>query len=465
MLFLIELILTPLILIIFAITQIIRYSKRKQMERQAKEAEFARMETRRIQEEAKRIQEEERKIQKERASECYIEMLNQMVRDFNQLSEVTQRDNRDVDSLFDEYYSLLSMETPVDGFWDCYQAAREFIMSERGRVINECEIFTLNDREILYDFIENRFRLEQYDYLKQMRIREIERFRAPIFELVKTMINTMNTIILMCNDCIMYEYGVMWERESSDVCAPIPWWRKASEHGNSDAQNALAVRYLNNSGVEYRDYDKAFELLCASARGGKNGNAFANLGYCYEKGYGTKVNYQKAGDCYQKAIELGANCRDELDNLYRVLKWDRKKYSPETILSTTSYFSFDSDFYQYVKENKKLFDENILLNKYEDALGKAYNILESLSNKYIEFYCPEEHDCSLAEKIRILDNKGVIEKDVSNAMHILRKLRNRGIHNNEGEKVTFSEMQMAQSMMDVLINHVEKSFDTTTQAI
>ena len=53
---------------------------------------------------------------------------------------------------------------------------------------------------------------------------------------------------------------------------------------------------------------------------------------------------------------------------------------------------------------------------------------------------PEDHASGLSEKINKLHSLGIIEQDIADSMHYIRKIRNRVMHNADGEAISEEEV-------------------------
>jgi tetratricopeptide (TPR) repeat protein len=97
-------------------------------------------------------------------------------------------------------------------------------------------------------------------------------------------------------------------KEAVEILQPL------SDGGEKDAQFELAMIYIDGYDVgkvknKFIDYKNGVKLLQAIAEDGDL-VALANIGWCYEVGRGYKVDYQKALDYYQKALDNGYQMND-----------------------------------------------------------------------------------------------------------------------------------------------------------
>ena len=94
-----------------------------------------------------------------------------------------------------------------------------------------------------------------------------------------------------------------------DLLKARAWFEKGAECGYRVAQTNVGYLYLAIDGQE--NYDKAFHWLTKASEQGSP-NAMEMLGMCYEKGWGTEVNMQKANEWYSKSFKLGNEHAKEL---------------------------------------------------------------------------------------------------------------------------------------------------------
>ena len=102
-------------------------------------------------------------------------------------------------------------------------------------------------------------------------------------------------------DC-QYQLGEAYNngkglKEDKDQAAY--WYKMAADNGHKDACNKLAVILHDKK----RDYNQALRYLQKALELGSE-EVFFNLGFMYEKGHGTEIDYIKAETFYKKAIEV-----------------------------------------------------------------------------------------------------------------------------------------------------------------
>lgn len=82
------------------------------------------------------------------------------------------------------------------------------------------------------------------------------------------------------------------------------WYEVAIDGGCLRAKNFLAMLHFTGKGVPCK-LETAHEMFFDAARGG-NTSAYNNIGLCFERGYGTDMNVDKAMDLYLKGALLGS---------------------------------------------------------------------------------------------------------------------------------------------------------------
>lgn len=277
---------------------------------------------------------------------------------------------------------------------------------------------------------------------------------------VEKVIEINDAIVMRCSAEIKTEYGKsISRRDSSSKRNEIFWYNLAAEEGYAEAQYLLGYCYYHYLGVEYRDFDKAFSLYHKAAMQGHK-YAMEELGHCYCNGRGTKKNFQKAGDFYRKACELGVNCKRNLDDLYISGKWDKNKYDPNIFSNPNNIICFDETFLEFVNQNREELEEFAEKENTQDLMVRANNINEQLCNKLVEQRCSECQDLTLLEKIDKLKTIAAIDETVARSMHSIRKLRNRVVHNPLGEALTIDEIQCVKGDVEVLLDFINKTNET-----
>src|SRR5205823_426962 len=88
-----------------------------------------------------------------------------------------------------------------------------------------------------------------------------------------------------------------------DVMKAAALYQKAADEGNANAENRLAILYVNGQGVP-KDFVKAAFWYGKAADQG-NAGAENTLGTFYQNGQGSPQNLTKAAYWYQKAADAG----------------------------------------------------------------------------------------------------------------------------------------------------------------
>ncbi|MCQ2974117.1 MAG: sel1 repeat family protein [Bacteroidales bacterium] len=92
--------------------------------------------------------------------------------------------------------------------------------------------------------------------------------------------------------------------------------KKQAEEGDANAQYSLGTMYFSGWGGVQKDYKELIKWLTKAS---EQGHAMAqwNLGVCFEKGYGVKINYEKAEGWYLEALKNGCDrAKNNLTDLY-----------------------------------------------------------------------------------------------------------------------------------------------------
>ena len=232
-------------------------------------------------------------------------------------------------------------------------------------------------------------------------------------------------------------------------------WEKGVECGSAFAVFQLAECYYNYELVAQRDYDKAFALYQQAAQLGDM-DALYKLGKCYENGYGTKKNFQKAGDCYQYGFEVSG--RQEfakaLDVLYTSQRWNKNKYSPNIFNAVGK--AMKKDNLQKLKDQVAGYTQ-MDAGVWEPRIVaiSLRTVLEEIVNSFVECYESAYLNDDLSSKITLLRNKGYFLDDIAHKAHKVRKIGNSGAHNS-GETITDDDVQEAVSNIQEILAYYEQ---------
>lgn len=220
------------------------------------------------------------------------------------------------------------------------------------------------------------------------------------------------------------------------------------------AIHLLAHCYYEREVVELRDYNKAFVLYQQAAQLGDIHSVYM-LGKCYENGHGTKRNPQKAGDCYQYAYDLSKEKRyaDALDKLYTAQKWDKNRYSPD--IFTNNMAVMKKDDLETIREKLAKYARTDLDMAELRVVAVSVGMLqEDVVNSFIACYESGSIKDGQSDKINLLRNKGHFTDEIANKAHTVRKLRNRGAHDDDhSEPIKVEEVRTAISYMKEIVEY------------
>lgn len=136
-------------------------------------------------------------------------------------------------------------------------------------------------------------------------------------ELVKTKLPSANN----CEEGICHMIGLAYANTKNFKQA-IPYYEKDCGRDFAVSCNNLGVLYLEGTGVK-KDSNMAFRLFTKADNLEPNNIMInANLAYCYEHGFGTNKNMQKALSLLENVCELrnNADCYYEVAQKYADLK-------------------------------------------------------------------------------------------------------------------------------------------------
>lgn len=258
------------------------------------------------------------------------------------------------------------------------------------------------------------------------------------------------------------DYQGSYGPKSHDLPYEIEEWNekllKLLEEGcnkdNAAALRCLAWCYYEKVAVDLRDYNKAFALYQQAAQLGDIHSVYM-LGKCYENGHGTKRNPQKAGDCYQYAYDLSKEKRyaDALDKLYTAQKWDKNRYSSD--IFTNNMAVMKKDDLETIREKLSKYAQADLDTAELRVLAVSVGMLqEDVVNSFIACYESASIKDGQSDKINLLRNKGHFTDEIANKAHTVRKLRNRGAHDDDhAEPIKVEEVRTAISYMKEIVEY------------
>ena len=107
--------------------------------------------------------------------------------------------------------------------------------------------------------------------------------------------------------CAQVNMGILYEEGTfvgKDERKALEYYLMAAGNDSTGAMNNIGNFYLHGKGVA-KDYDKAFEWYQKAVELSGNAAAECSLGMCYQYGYGTKINYEKARCFYELSAKQG----------------------------------------------------------------------------------------------------------------------------------------------------------------
>ena len=257
------------------------------------------------------------------------------------------------------------------------------------------------------------------------------------------------------NHALHFSYGNLevnaWNRKY------LALWEKGAECGSVFAMCQLADCYYKLIIVDLKDFDKAFSLYQQAAQLGSM-QAVYMLGQCYQYGRGTKINYQKAGDCYQYAYNAHKDPEfaKALGKLYEGQRWDKKRYSPDIfscdmpVMKKANLEKLKRDVAKYAQIDIETADFPIV------AASIRMTLEQEIVNPFVECYEIACLNDKLQPKITLLRKKGYFPRGIADKADFVRDVGNRGLHNNVGEEITASEMMKAISYIKEIAEYYEQ---------
>lgn len=100
---------------------------------------------------------------------------------------------------------------------------------------------------------------------------------------------------------ILYEEGKFVKQDDQKA---LEYYLMAAENGSTGAMNNIGNFYFHGKGVA-KAYDKAFTWYRKAADLSGNAAAECSLGMCYQYGYGTAIDHEKARSFYEMSAKQG----------------------------------------------------------------------------------------------------------------------------------------------------------------
>ena len=242
--------------------------------------------------------------------------------------------------------------------------------------------------------------------------------------------------------CYLYGFGI----EKNELYA-IELYNKAIDNGSVQALGELAFCYDEGIGT-VSDFQKAFALYEKAAHK-KNADALFWLGQCYKDGKGVRRDIRKAFDYFKEASEQGNlrahKCCDEL------IRSGKIHFNRAEVINSS--IKKDIDLVIQCKDKFSNFLENDYL--VEAALNMRH-ILEIVINYYTEKYTPQNIYDDTYNQINKLSDLGVFDEHITNVLHQLRILANKGAHRQEGQELSKAELQKALAPIEDVIEMFKK---------
>ena len=152
----------------------------------------------------------------------------------------------------------------------------------------------------------------------------------------------------------LYQYGRGVEVDLEEA---LEWYKKGDLCGDGYCRNQIGVMYYYGKGVK-QDLEKAFSFFEKGAYTDKKcANAYVNLGFCYENGYGTSKDVMSAGENFRLAAELGN-------------AWAQNKVGQMYLFTDYGFFAEDEDDFD---ENGEIERDYASAKKwFETAINNGY---------------------------------------------------------------------------------------------
>lgn len=223
------------------------------------------------------------------------------------------------------------------------------------------------------------------------------------------------------------------------------------------AIRCLADCYYKRIGVDLKDFDKAFSLYQQAAKQGDM-QAVYMLGQCYENARGTRRDYQKAGDCYMYAYSNSKNpdYSKALGRLYDGNRWDKNRYSPEIFDCSNTPVMKKENLVKLKQDMDKCLHTDLDTADLAILAVSIGMISETIIKSFIECYESVYLKADPSEQIELLRNRGYFTKEMFYQTTTVRKLRNRGAHNRDGDPITLDEIKQALHYIREIVEYYEQ---------
>ena len=242
-------------------------------------------------------------------------------------------------------------------------------------------------------------------------------------------------------------------------------YEEGSQKNSPLAMRCLADCHYKKIGVDLKDYDKAFSLYQQAAKLGDM-RALYMLGQCYENSRGTIKNYQKAGDCYQYAYDVSRSqcpesaivqdCAKALNRLNDDNRWVKSRYSPDIFDCSNTPVMKKSNLAKLKQDVDKCLHIDLDTADLSILAVSIGRINEQIIKSFIECYESAYIKRDPSQQIEILRQRGYFTKEMFEQTTVVRKLRNRGAHNEDGEPITLEEIKQAMRYIKNIVEYYEQ---------
>lgn len=258
-----------------------------------------------------------------------------------------------------------------------------------------------------------------------------------------------------------FEHAMHWSFGDLDISTwnhqYLTLWEKGYKCRSVCATFQLAECYYKKIIVDIKDYDKAFSLYQQAAQLGDM-QAVYMLGQCYENAQGTRRDYQKAGDCYMYAYSNSKNpdYSKAIDRLYDGNRWDKNKYSPDIFNCSNTPVMKKANLARLKQDMDKCLNADLDTADLSILAVSIGMISETIIKSFIECYESDYQKADPSEQIELLHNRGYFTREMFYQTTTVRRLRNRGAHNRDGEPVTLEEIKQALHYIREIVEYYEQ---------